>query len=82
MLLCLSFAADGKTLVSGSQDSTALVWDAAGLTTERVTVTDEAIGQIIRRYTREAGVRQPPATHHGEASAAAIVSLSSQMASA
>lgn len=39
-LLCLAFAADGKTLVSGSQDSTALVWDAAGLTTERPAPTD------------------------------------------
>jgi ATP-dependent Lon protease len=30
----------------------------AGLTAEQLTVTDEALGRVIRRYTREAGVRQ------------------------
>src|SRR5262249_43705537 len=27
---CLAFSADGKTLVSGSEDTTALVWDLTG----------------------------------------------------
>jgi WD40 repeat protein len=43
VVLSLAFAADGRKLVSGSQDSTALVWDVASIEAERrpATALDE-----------------------------------------
>jgi RNA polymerase sigma factor (sigma-70 family) len=39
---CLAFSADGKTLVSGSQDTTAMVWDLTG----RLAAADQRVGPL------------------------------------
>src|SRR5262249_28501254 len=41
-VLCLAFSADGKTLVSGSEDTTALVWDLTG----RLAAEDRRAGPL------------------------------------